>query len=86
MERRQFHKPRRIAIGETVAHCEHCGSEEFFRVEVRASRQKTDMMACVTCGREHSYTALLGQIARTIMSRCERALANAEALRRELGK
>ena len=86
MERRQFHKPRRIAIGETVAHCEHCGSEEFFRLEVRASRQKTDMMACVTCGREHSYTALLGQIARTIMSRCERALANAEALRRELGK
>ena len=42
------------------------------------------MMACATCGREQLYTALLGQIARTIMGRCERALANAEALRRRL--
>ena len=86
MERRQFHKPRRIAIGETVAHCEHCGAEEFFRLQVRARTDKTDMMACVTCGREHSYTALLGQIARTIMGRCERALASAEALRQKLEK
>ena len=86
MERRQFDKPRRVSIGKTFAHCERCACEEFVRFRLDKRGDKSDMMACSACGLEHLYAGLLGQIARAIMGRSERALADAEALRKRLEK
>jgi uncharacterized Zn finger protein len=86
LERRQFDKPQRVSIGKTSAHCERCACEEFVRLKLDKRGEKSDMMACSACGLEHLYTGLLGQIARAVMSRSERALAEAEALRKRLEK
>jgi uncharacterized Zn finger protein len=84
LERRQFDKPRRVAIGKTVAHCERCGCEEFIRGFLNRRGEKTDTMLCFACGHEHLYTALLNQISASIIARSDRALAEAEALRKRL--
>ena len=86
MERRQFHKPRRVAIGRTAAHCERCGCEEFVRAFVNRRGEKTDSMLCFACGHEHLYTLLLSQISTSIMARSERAIAESEELRKRLDK
>lgn len=86
MERRQFDKPRRVAIGKTAAHCERCGCEEFVRAFVNRRGEKTDSMLCFACGHEHLYTLLLSQISASIMARSDRALAESEALRKHLDK
>ena len=86
MERRQFDRSRRIAIGKTVAHCERCGCEEFIRAFVDRRGEKSDTMLCFACGHEHLYTLLLNQISASIMARSDCALAESEALRKRLEK
>lgn len=78
-ERRDFTARRRISIGATAAHCEGCGSEEFFRAP-------HDSMRCCTCGTEYSYTALLGQISVTARERAARTLSEADALHAQMNK
>lgn len=78
-ERRNFTRPREIQIGETAAHCEHCGCEHFIR-----SREKMDMMRCLACHAEYPYATLLGQIAAKNGRRADEVLSKAEALQAQL--
>jgi superfamily II helicase len=84
MERRKFGKPVRVAIGKTAAQCAHCRGELFVRAFVDRRGEKTDTMLCYSCGSEHLYSLLLGQISAAITQRAERALLEAEDLRKRL--
>ena len=82
MERRQFGKPRRIAIGTTAAHCVRCGAEEFVRAN-RKLNERTDTLFCSSCGEEHYYSSLLSQIAASVIARSEKLLEELEKRRRQ---
>ena len=84
MERRNFDKPTRVAIGRTAAHSTHCGNEMFVRALLDNRGEKSDRMLCFACGTEHLYTTLLSQISSEIVRRADRALRESEYLRRQL--
>lgn len=78
MERRDLGKPKRVVVGSTAAHCPRCGGEDFVRMNRRA-QERADLLICYTCGAEHFYSALLHQIAGSVIARSQRLLEEFQA-------
>ena len=75
-------KPVRVAIGKTSACCERCGSGQFLRALANRRGEKARLLRCLACGAEHLYSALLSQIASTIIRHGDSALQDSERLRK----
>lgn len=80
MDRGFLPKIFKLTVGDTSATCARCGGDAFVKQRL-FRRSMTDMLACVACGAETSYTALLGQISRIVGERAQRALRDARAYR-----
>jgi hypothetical protein len=70
-----------VTIGKVAARCARCGGEEFVQA-MRKREERIDRLFCRACGAEHYYTELLRQIALEVIARSERALAEAQSLRK----